>query len=57
MSENTAKLCPVCGTPMEQSKLDGSFRLDGSANLGGWVCPKCTQSANSSKPDDTTLNN
>ncbi len=49
MSENEKKICPVCGTPMEPSNLDGTFRLDGSVDLSGWKCPKCS----AIKPEST----
>ena len=40
MSENSK--CPKCGTPMVPSKLDNSFNLDGTTNLSGLKCPKCS---------------
>lgn len=35
MAVTESPKCPVCGTPMVPSKMDGSFKLDGSTTLGG----------------------
>lgn len=42
MSEKEVVLCPNCGEPMVPSRMDGSFKFDGSVDFSGLKCPKCS---------------
>lgn len=42
-SDSQKELCDKCGAEMVLGLMDGSLRLDGSANLSGYVCPKCSR--------------
>ena len=50
MAVTESPKCPVCGTPMVPSKMDGAFKFNGTVRFDGLMCPKCSQDAPAEKP-------
>ena len=50
MAVTESPKCPVCGTPMVPSKMDGAFKFNGTVRFDGLMCPKCSQTDTSEKP-------